>query len=688
MKMRNVVAVAIVMAGVLMILQTPLRIVAQEPPPQEQGQPPQPQGPEHDPPGRVARLSYSAGSVSFQPGGEGDWVQAVNNRPLTTGDNLWADKDSRAELQTGSTSIRMDSETSVTLLDLDDHNTQLKLSQGSIMVRVRHLDDDDHFEIDTPNLAFQIQRTGEYRIDVNADGTETDARIWHGRGEATGGGNSYDVVADQFARFTGTDQLNHEIDQMPNSDDFDNFAFQRDGREDHAESSNYISPEMTGAEDLDEYGHWRYVADYGQVWTPAGVGSGWAPYRNGHWVWVEPWGWSWVEDEPWGFAPFHYGRWAFVENSWCWVPGPVYARPVYAPALVAFVGGGGFSVGVGIGAGVAWFPLAPREVYVPSYRTSREYVNNVNITNTRVNVTQVTNVYNTTVINNRTTNVTNVTNNTNVTRITYANQHVNNAVTAVSHDTFVNARPVAASMVKVDQRQIESAPVTHNIQVQPARASVMGAGRPVTVKPPAATVNRQVVATRQPTPPRAPLEQRQTTAAPPNVRTVTPGQPQPAVRTPVEASRPGQPAARPDETARPQPPAAQANQGQHPQAPPTPANSHPPVTANVPRPGPAQTQESPRQQQQPSYPPGAGSPAERSAPGGPAFGGGHPLVRPAPPVRDNPQQQQNEQAKFNAWQQQRQNSASRPPARGAAQPPANPKSRPAKPPQHEEKPHK
>ena len=159
---------------------------------------------------------------------------------------MWADKDSRAELQTGSTSIRMDSETSVTFLDIDDHTTQLKLSQGSIIVRVRHLDDDDQFEIDTPNVAFQIQRTGEYRVDVSADGNETDATVWHGRGEATGGGNSFDVIAGQRARFTGSDQLDHEIDQIPANDDFDQFAFDRDQRDDHAESSNYVSPDMTG----------------------------------------------------------------------------------------------------------------------------------------------------------------------------------------------------------------------------------------------------------------------------------------------------------------------------------------------------------------------------------------------------------------------------------------------------------
>src|SRR5277367_6033756 len=540
MKTHKFLTVGIVLASVLLMLQAPVRMIAQEPAPPDQvqpdqGPPPQSQGPAQDPPGRVARLSYSVGSVSFQPGGEGDWVQAVANRPLTTGDNLWADKDSRAELQTGSTSIRMDSETSVTFLDIDDHTTQLKLSQGSLIVRVRHLDDGDTFEIDTPNLAFQIQRTGEYRIDVNADGNETDARVWSGRGEATGGGNSYVVVANQLARFTGTDQLNREIEQIPDRDDFDNFAFQRDEREDHSESSSYISPEMTGASDLDEYGHWRYVADYGPVWTPSAVATGWAPYRYGHWVWVAPWGWTWVEDEPWGFAPFHYGRWAFVESSWCWVPGPVYVRPVYAPALVAFVGGGGFSVGVGIGAGVAWFPLAPREVFVPWYRTSPGYVNNVNVTNTRVNVTQVTNVYNTTIINNNTTNVN---------RITYANQHVNNAVTAVSHETFVNARPVQANLAKVNPREMENAPVVRNIAAQPVRQSVMGAGRPETARPSATIVNRQVVATREPPPPRAPMGPGH--LAEPNVRTEAPSQP--------AAARPGQAPARPSDVARPQPP--------------------------------------------------------------------------------------------------------------------------------------
>ena len=656
MKSLRFLAVAVVLAGMFFLLQAPGKAMAQD----------QGQDVDQDPPGRVARLNYSTGSVSFQPGGEGDWVDAVSNRPLTSGDNLWADKGARAELHVGSAAIRMDAETSLSFLDLDDHSTQLRLSLGSLLLRVRHLDDGDNFEVDTPNLAFAIQSAGEYRIDVNSDGNETVTTVWHGRGEATGGGNSYDVVAGQKARFSGTDQLDHEIAQIGPSDDFASWSFDRDKREDGAESANYISPEVTGYEDLDDHGRWHYVAGYGNVWTPAGLASDWAPYRYGHWVWVEPWGWTWVEDEPWGFAPFHYGRWAYAQDSWCWVPGPVVVRPVYSPALVAFVGGGGFHVAVGVGGGpVGWFPLGPGEVYMPPYRVSRRYVENVNVTNTRVNITQVTNVYN--VYNS---------NPTNVSRITYVNQRTQ-AVTVVSRDTFVNARPVSRNVVRVDEREIVQAQVAHRLDVQPGRASIQGPGRTVQMRPPARVIERQVVATRAPTPARPTFEQRQ---APANVRTEAPGRPRPA--EPNEPQHPQSPA--PDDRNRPQP-VARGNENSRPpqqQAQPQPqANQRPADLRPVPRPPksdrvqmnppngqqpqaqneqrPAQNQPRPDQNQgRPDQNQGRRQqPAQRSqaaeAPR-PSQQNGRALVRQAPPVEERPQQQQNEEQKFRQWQDQRQ----------------------------------
>ena len=567
----------------------------------------------------------------------------------------------------------MDSLTSVTFLDLDDHNTQIKLSMGSLIVRIRHIDDGDSFEIDTPNLAFDIQRTGEYRVDVNEDGNLTNVTVWRGRGEATGGGDSYMVVAGQQARFSGTDQLDHEISQLPESDDFDGWSSDRNQREDRSESANYVSPEMTGYEDLDAYGSWTYQAGYGACWAPSSVAVDWAPYRFGHWVWISPWGWTWVEDEPWGFAPFHYGRWAYVTNRWFWVPGRVFVRPVYAPALVAFVGGGGFhlSVGVGVGGpGVAWFPLAPGEVYVPWYRSSRGYVNNVNITNTRVNITQVTNVYN--VYNSRTT--------VNATHITYVNQRSVNAVTAVSRDTFVNARPVGRSFVRMDERQLATAPVNYRPEEQPARTSVVGAGAPARFQPPARVVNRQAVATRMPAAPaRTPFEQSRPSM---NVRTEPAGMPQPANRGPnfpqqpniprSNAQRPSQPIdeqrGMPNQNSnvpRPDVRVQQPTQGtpryeaQRPSQPsPQPMDNQRGVpnngaqNNNVPRPDgsqqPANRGQFPdrqieqRQVQRPYEPNPAGEPMPN-----------RPQVRSAPPVQDRPDMQRNEQQKFEGWQQQR-----------------------------------
>ena len=577
---------------------------------------------DQDPPGRVARLNYSEGSVSFQPGGENDWVTAVPNRPMVTGDNLWADENSRAEAHIGSTAIRLGPKSGITFLEITDRTTQIRLAQGSLIIRVRHVDDEDTYEVDTPNLSFALLQPGEYRIDVSEDGKQTVTTVWQGRGEVTGAGFTYTVVAGQSATFTGSDHLDYDLGQLPRSDSFDRWAFDRDDREDRADSANYVSRETTGYEDLDEYGDWSYVAGYGPCWRPRAVVVGWAPYRFGHWVWIAPWGWTWVEDEPWGFAPFHYGRWAFVTGGWFWVPGPVVVRPIWAPAFVAFVGGGaGFQFSVGIGGGaVGWFPLAPGEVFVPGYRVSRTYVNNVNITNTRVNITNVTNVYNTVGVNN----------NTNVNRITYVNQHVNGGVTVVSREAFVNAKPVAKNIVQVPQREIEAAPVTHRIAVEPSRTSVLGPGRPASVKPPAAVMSRPVVARRAP-------------ATPPQSFTVRQSQ---AGGRLNEPQRPNQP----NGTARP----AQPREGSRPFTPPSRENPPP------------QNRVNPQPQ-----PENRGN--ERPIP----QGWSHPLARPAPPVQEkSPQQQREDESKFRSWQQQR---PAQPPAR---QNPPPRQERPSQPEKH------
>ncbi|MBZ5616840.1 MAG: hypothetical protein LAO23_22790 [Acidobacteriia bacterium] len=473
-----------VLGMALLMVVLPTRAAAQY-----ESQDQQNQRQQDDPPSRVARIGYMEGSVSFQPAGEPDWVQAVANRPMTTGDKLWADKDSRAELQLGSAVIRLSANTGFSFLNLDDNTVQIQLTSGAINLRVRRLDRDDFYEIDTPNLAFTVSQPGSYRVEASEDGTYSVVSIREGRGEATGNGQTYTLHAGQRGTFDGRDSLNAEVIDIGGHDQFDNWAYDRDRRYDRSRSAQYLSHDVVGYEDLDDYGDWRDDRNYGHVWYPNRVAVGWAPYHEGHWDWIPPWGYTWVDDSPWGYAPFHYGRWVVVGGRWGWVAGPVAVRAVYAPALVVFIGGGG-----GFSGNVGWFPLGPREVYIPSYHVSREYVNRVNISNTTVNNTTITNVYNTTIIN-KTTNITNV---------TYVNRNVRGAVTAVPQRTFAGAQPVARAAVVVNAREIAAAPVSARVAVAPTRESVLGAKFATANRvsaPPAAVMNRQVIAKRTPPPP-------------------------------------------------------------------------------------------------------------------------------------------------------------------------------------------
>ncbi|ODV26351.1 MAG: hypothetical protein ABT19_02930 [Rhodanobacter sp. SCN 68-63] len=278
-----------------------------------------------DPPDRVARLAYLAGDVGFLPAGTDDWSEASLNRPLTRGDRLAAANDARAELELDHASLRLDRGTDVGILQLDDRLAQLELTRGTLNLSVRTLDPDESYEIDTPNVALVVNSPGVYRIDVDARSGTTDITALDGQATVYG-------ANDASRRLIG--------------DAFDLWCADRDDRYARASSRQYVADDVIGYEDLDRYGQWQSDDAYGQVWYPATVASDWAPYRDGHWAYVAPWGWTWIDDAPWGFAPYHYGRWINVGGRWGWIPGPRELRAVYAPALVAFVGGNGWSVSV------------------------------------------------------------------------------------------------------------------------------------------------------------------------------------------------------------------------------------------------------------------------------------------------------------------------------------------------------
>jgi hypothetical protein len=433
-----------------------------------------------DPPARVARLSDVEGSVSLQPAGAQEWTAATLNRPITTGDQLWSDHDSRAELDTGAAVIRLGESTGFSFLNLDDRSAQMQLATGTLIVRVRDMQSGESYEIDTPNMALSLQQAGEYRVEVDPAGSATVVKVSEGAALADAGGQTVAIGAQQTVSFTGTeaDAAATESASLGPADDLDNWSSAREREVEDSPSEEYVANDTPGAQDLDNNGQWEQTPEYGYVWVPSAVAVGWAPYRFGHWVWVAPWGWTWVDDAPWGYAPFHYGRWVPCTNTWCWVPGPRRARALYAPALVAWVGGPAVGTSVPFGTNVGWFPLGPHEAYVPAYHASAAYVRNVNITNTTL-----------------------------VDSAAAPTHYVNNraaAVTTVPQNIFTSGQRVGQHAIKLPTGVLTGAVVAATAPaIAPIRQSLLGPaeGHGVT-RPPAGLMSRTVMV-RTP-PPRAP----------------------------------------------------------------------------------------------------------------------------------------------------------------------------------------
>lgn len=439
-----------------------------------------------DPPGRVARLQYMTGQVSVQPQGTEDWVEGSANRPLTNADNVWADKNSRAELNVGTGQLRISSETSLTLTNVDNNAVQVTLHQGALNVHVRHLYDGEVWEIDTPNLAFTVKNPGDYRFDVDPNGDATTVTVRKGEGEATGQGPAVKVHNGEQAQFSGGNSLAHQIHSAPQPDSFDEWCSVRDKRGERSASARYVNPDMVGSEDLDNYGTWKNDSDYGAVWTPTTVAPGWSPYSYGRWIWVSPWGWTWVDDAPWGFAPFHYGRWAYVGSSWGWIPGPYWGRPWYAPALVGWYGGPGWGFGFGFGFGprFGWCPLGFREPFRPWFRSSRGFFRNVN-GNARVrNLNQVSKNFFAGA-------------KTGMAANHFANAGKPGALNAMSQSAMQHGLPVRGNSARVSPNDLKGTQALSRVKVNPSRGSTLGA-RASSARPAGGALSRPTVSRMTP----------------------------------------------------------------------------------------------------------------------------------------------------------------------------------------------
>ena len=343
-----------------------------------------------EPPARVGRVSLVSGALAFYGPGDSDWSAAKVNLPVAADAWLATDPQSRAELRIGADSLDLANDTQLNFAELRDRVMQIALPQGRVDLHLRRLQHDETAEIDVPVGGVWLLQQGVYDIDSGGPDQPTRVTVFEGSAHFVGGGIDTIVNAGDMLVLSGSGTLTAAVEHAA-PDDFARWCRSHDYDEKRLAAPRHVSPAMTGYEELDEYGEWAAAPGYGEVWFPRSVPAGWAPYREGRWVWVEPWGWSWVDDEPWGFAPCHYGRWARLDDRWGWVPGELVPAPVYAPALVAFIPPPALAVPVPVpvdaGPPVGWFPLAPGEVYWPAYTRNPTYIRNVNITN--VSITKI-----------------------------------------------------------------------------------------------------------------------------------------------------------------------------------------------------------------------------------------------------------------------------------------------------------
>jgi hypothetical protein len=384
-----------------------------------------------DPPMRVGRIAVLEGNVSFHLSADEPWSTATVNYPIAQAGQLWVEPGGRAEIGLGEARISLDGGSELDIVQFDDQNVVLAVPQGRADIYLHGRHPEEHYVVETPRGNADITEDGHYRIFAGTSDAPTRIAAFRGLAAIAEPQAQLTINRGEEAVISAGEPPAFQVSQAA-EDPFDHWGEERERQVTEGVSFHYVSPDMPGAGELDRFGTWRDDPQYGHVWIPTGVDANWAPYRNGHWASVAPWGWTWVDDAPWGFAPFHYGRWAEIGGAWGWVPGEIAAHPVYAPALVAWVGDPGALVGVGVGGvSVGWIPLGPREVWVPPYHTSIDYIRAGNRDYVPPTVINTISVNNITVIHNTT---------------VFANQK---HVTVVSQQAFANAQPVQHAVVPV-----------------------------------------------------------------------------------------------------------------------------------------------------------------------------------------------------------------------------------------------
>ena len=430
------------------------------------------------------RLSYIHGQVSFWRPGAQEWVQAQVNTPLAPGDQLYTGSPGTFELQVGPRAfVRASARTQLGLENHEPDFLQFKVTAGRVYFDVRSIEAGHTVEVDTPSAAITLEHPGHYRVEVTGERTALIARRSGRASLIPFGGEAVTVAASEEVVIEGIANPSISGYAAPPLDEWDRWNYARTDALLDAVSARYVTPGTYGVDDLDLYGSWRVVDPYGPIWIPTGVPASWAPYTTGSWVLDPFYGWTWVDTAPWGWAPYHHGRWMYVNGFWGWAPGPIQVRPVYAPALVAFFGGGGVRVGVSIGGPlVGWVALGWGEPCVPWWGRAEfmrrpwwggwggpRVVNNVVVHQTTVvHVEQIT---------------------------VYRNAHHQHAVVVVNEDRFGRGRIHGARVAPADLQHL------HPTHAAPRVAEAPTQFVPTTrqgIRPPEDDLRRPVVATRPP----------------------------------------------------------------------------------------------------------------------------------------------------------------------------------------------
>ena len=430
-----------------------------------------------------ARISYINGDVSFWRPGAAEWTAARVNTPLAPGDSLYTGPNGNVEVQIGPRAfVRAAEGTQVGLDNQEPGFVQFRVTAGRASLDLGELARSQTVELDTPNAAFTIERTGYYHADVTADSTTFQTQRGGSATMTPAGGVAGTVAAGQQVVVTGTDAARVDVGPTPGLSEWDRWNYQRTAQLVASPSARYVAPDVYGTQELDRYGSWQTVESYGSVWVPRAVATSWTPYSTGRWIWDPSYGWTWLDDEPWGWAPYHYGRWVHAGGFWGWAPGPIVTRPVYAPALVVFLGGG---VRLSVGLPLAWAPLAWGEPIIPWWgrpgyvgRASWDGWGGPRVVNNVV-------VKNTTIVN-----VQNITVYQNVTGLRGAN-----AVVGVPADRFGRADARPSRFTQADVQQLT--PVRGQLAVKPVAASLLPSSG-TAIRPPETIHSRSVVATRAP----------------------------------------------------------------------------------------------------------------------------------------------------------------------------------------------